>query len=80
MVLVPLDGSLANDAVLATAQDVARSAEEILRAAEADEVAIIVMAARRPRWLWRLLRLSVSCRIAGNSSVPVVRTPYGRRV
>ena len=56
MVLVPLDGSLANDAVLATAQDVARSAEEILRAAEADEVAIIVMA-RQPRWLWRLLRL-----------------------
>ena len=51
--------------------------EEILREAQARDVVAIAMAAHRPTWFRRLLRLSVSQRVERRAWVPVVRAPYG---
>jgi universal stress protein A len=51
--------------------------EEILREAQARDVVAIAMAAHRPTWFRRLLRLSVSQRVERRAWVPVVLAPYG---
>jgi len=48
-------------------------ADEILHEAEAQDVALIAMAARRRAWL----RRSVTARVARAAWVPVIRTVYG---